>query len=562
MFVSLNKKIIYSIITFFFITSIIFVSTFYMIYGNKIQEEQLINIQRNQQYINLLYKNVILNKELRHILEQNKQIRIVNKDVQDNLAQHSEENQELLLKNEQKRVAEINKTYDNRYNAINESIKIFSISSILIILAILLLTYLLSNWILSPINQISQTAQKVSDGNLDIRITKNKQPLFTDELDILITIFNKMLDNLQHYISEIKRQEHFLQALIDSIPDGIRVIDKEHNVFLANKAYHKQAGISGKKCQKCYNESHKRKIPCSNTGHHCPLHEILNNHRSNIKVIQQFANHPEKHFSINAAPIKYNGENMYIVESIRDLSEDINFSHQQKLSSLGFLSTSIAHEMKNHLGALRMILERLIDKHYANISDDNEEKKQLMLIYNELISSIAVPERLLKLSRSNDDAIQDVNCNDAVNDVISLLDFEAKSKGINIEFQPSSTPLVISGNEADFKMAAINLILNAIKAMEANGVLSIKIENTAKNVKISFADTGIGIPHENINRIFEPFFSDGRESQQKGNGLGLSITKTIVENFGGTISVTSTVGVGSCFTLSFPLIKNLAKKKL
>mgnify|MGYP001119266650 CR=1 FL=1 len=562
MFISLNKKIIYSITIFFFITSIIFVSTFYMIYGNKIQEEQLINIQRNQQYINLLYKNVTLNKELRHILEQNKHLKISNQGILDNLSLQSEENQENLLKNEQKRIAEINESYDKRYNAIGESIKIFGISSILIILSIILLTYLLANWILNPINQISQTAKQVSEGNLNIRIPKNKQPMFTDELDILITIFNQMLDNLQHYISEIKKQEHFLQALVDSIPDGIRVIDKNYNIFLANKAYHKQVGNIGKKCRKCYNASHKRKEPCDISSIHCPLHEILNNQRSNIKVIQQFACHPEKHLSINAAPIQYDGENLYIVESIRDLSEDINFSHQQKLSSLGFLSTSIAHEIKNHLGALRMILERLLDKHYSDIPDDNEEKQQLLLIYNELISSIAVPERLLKLSRTNENAIQDVNCGDAITDILSLLDFEAKSKGININFQPPETPCLISGNEADFKMAAINLTLNAIKAMDANGTLTIKIEKKAQTVNISFSDTGIGIPPENINRIFEPFFSDGRENRQKGNGLGLSITKTIVENFGGSINVESRVGVGSCFTLSFPPIKNLAKKKL
>ncbi len=562
MFISLNKKIIYSITIFFFITSIIFVSTFYMIYGNKIQEEQLINIQRNQQYINLLYKNVTLNKEIRNILEQNKHIKISDPDIFNTLTQQSEENQETLLKTEQKRIAEINESYDKRYNAINESIKIFGISAILIILSIILLTYLLANWILNPINQISQTAKQVSEGNLNIRIPKHKQPIFTDELDILISIFNQMLDNLQHYISEIKKQEHFLQALIDSIPDGIRVIDKDYNIFLANKAYHKQVGSIGKKCKKCYKAAHKRKEPCDPTNTHCPLHEILNNHRNNIKVIQQFSEHPEKHLSINAAPIQYNGENLYIVESIRDLSEDINFSHQQKLSSLGFLSTSIAHEIKNHLGALRMILERLLDKHYANVPDDNEEKKQLLLIYNELISSIAVPERLLKLSRSSESAIQDVNCGDAITDILSLLDFEAKSKGINIDFQAPTSPCLISGNEADFKMAAINLTLNAIKAMDANGTLTIKIEENPKGINIKFIDTGVGIPPENINRIFEPFFSDGQENRQKGNGLGLSITKTIVENFGGSINVESQIGIGSCFTLSFPTIKSLAKKKL
>ena len=183
-----------------------------------------------------------------------------------------------------------------------------------------------------------------------------------------------------------------------------------------------------------------------------------------------------------------------------------------------------------------------------------------MLIYNELLNCIDVPERLLKLTRASTDDKQIVDCNSAINDVLGLLDFEAKSKGVNIVFSPSPDELKITGNETDFKMAAINLILNAIKAMDANGILTIHINKDRNKVKISFNDTGIGISEENLTRIFEPFFTNGREDRQRGNGLGLAITKSIVEKFGGHINVTSQVGVGSCFTLSFPAIKNVAKK--
>lgn len=560
MFISLNKKIIYSIVLLFFFTSIIFIYTFYKVYGNKIQEEQLQNINRNQQYFTLLNKNINLTKELHQIIKMYPQIKTSDSDFLKNVNNQTTEAQIKQLTAESLRISENIKNYDNRYQAIQESFKILILSSLLIIIAILLLAYLMKLWILTPINRISAITQKVSSGDLSPRIGRDHSPKFTDELDFLITTFNKMLDNLQNFIIEIKNKEKFQQALIDSIPDGIRVIDEDHNIIIANKAYKQQIG--NKKCEKCFASSHNRKTPCSYQEYHCPLHEIINNKHKNIRVVQQFANQPQKHLSINAAPLQYNGPTKYIIEAIRDLSDDINFSHQQKLSSLGFLSTSIAHEIKNHLGALRIILERLIDKFYTDKPDEAEDKKHIMLIYNELLSCIDVPERLLKLSRTVEDKKQEINCNNAIKDVLGLLDFEAKSKGINIEFVPPSSPPCISGNEADFKMAAINLILNAIKAMNANGTLTIKAESTNKKVKLSFNDTGVGIPPQNINRIFEPFFSDGRENQQKGNGLGLAITKSIVEKFGGNISVTSKVGVGSCFTLSFPQIKKLAKKEL
>ena len=371
-----------------------------------------------------------------------------------------------------------------------------------------------------------------------------------------------MLDNLRKFISEAKEQEAFLQALIDSIPDGIRVIDKNYNIIISNKAYRKQVGSGQTKYTKCYQASQNLNAPCSREKQYCPVQAILKNKQDNIKVIQQFCGHPSRHLSINAAPLHHTGKEKYIVESIRDLSDDINFSHQQKLSSLGFLSTSIAHEIKNHLGALRIITERLIDKFYANRPNDDEEKKHLTLIYNELLNCIDVPERLLKLTRSNSDGEQKIDCAAAVEDVIALLDFEAKSKGISISLETAAPNLTILGNAADFKMVAINLILNAIKAMDNGGNMEIKVSQDKKDrIVISFKDNGSGIPKENINRIFEPFFSDsGNGERTKGTGLGLAISKSIVEKFGGNISVTSTLGKGSCFTLSFPSIKNLAKK--
>ena len=559
MFVSLNRKIIYSILLLFLITSLVFVYTFYLVYGNKIQEEQLYSIQRNQQYIDLLYRNINISKELRQILADHPTIK-VDESVKKNITISTSEDERIeQLAQEQKRIAEISQSFDQRYKTIQESLKIFGISSILIVLSIIFLGLLITRWILNPINKIAAVSAEVSKGNLSVRIKEDRHSRFIDELDYLTLTFNKMLDNLQNVISALKDQEAFLQSLIDSIPDGIRVIDKDYNIIVANKAYYKQVGLPQKNCGKCYQASQKTEAPCSPEAFHCPLREILNNGKTNVKVVQQFSAFPQRHLSINAAPLHYAGKEQYIVESIRDLSDDINFSHQQKLSSLGFLSTSIAHEIKNHLGALRMILERLLDKFYRDKDDNSEEKKNLMMIYNELVSCIAVPERLLKLTRSTSEASQQVNVTDSINDVINLLDFEVKSKGITIEFAPPAEEVLIRGNDADFKMVVINIMLNALKAMDAGGLLTVSI-NRNRHIDISFADTGIGIPAENLNRIFDPFFSEGHDASKKGTGLGLSIAKSIVEKSGGKINVSSRVGSGSCFTLSFPPIKNLAKK--
>ncbi len=554
MFVSINKKIIYSILFLFLFTSIIFVSTFYIVYGNKIQEEQLYSIQRNQQYIDLLYRNINMIKDFRTIVLENPKLKI-DENIKTTIFA-SEESQLKELSNRKEQMAKINQSFDERYQAIQTSLQIFGISSILLFITIILVGYLISRWVLMPINRISAVSESVSRGNLKIRIKNPKKTYFKDELDNLTNTFNLMLDNLESVIHEVKDKEAFLQALIDSIPDGIRVIDKNYNIIIANKAYYNQ---TGNKQIKCYKSSQNIDHPCNEQTHLCPLHTLLQQKTQNVRFIQQFNKHPERHLSINAAPLTHYGKKRYIVESIRDLSDDINFSHQQKLSSLGFLSTSIAHEMKNQLGALRMILERLKDKYYEDKPNTAEDKKLLELVHSGLINCIDIPERLLKLTRNSSSEISNIDCISSIKDVINLLDFEAKSKGIVITFEHPDKTLYIRGNEADFKMVGINLILNALKAIENTGQINISLKATSQKILINFADTGIGISKQDINRIFDPFFSNGADNNSKGNGLGLSISKSIVEKAGGHISVKSTLGKGSVFTLSFPLIKNLAK---
>lgn len=551
MFVSLNKKFIYTIAFFFLFTAILFIYTFYIIYGIRFQEEQKSTLTRNQQYLEMLSENNMLRKEIRAIIENNPKLNISDFLKKEVLSDNLEESiLQTAISKEKKRTEELMKSYEDRYSTVKEGIRIISASSILIVLAIALLWFLMRRWILAPLDKLSFVSEEVSKGNLNSRIELEKQHIFLDEIDILSETFNKMLDNLQASIFEIKEKEKFLQSLIDGIPDGLRVIDQDYNIIVANKEYYKQIGRN-KNCRKCYEASQGLDEPCSKTMFSCPLHEICTNKKTNIRVVQQFINHPNRHLSINAAPLKLN-DKLLVVEVIRDLSDDIKFSHQQKLSSLGFMATSVAHEMKNHLGSVRMIMERMLDKYYQDKDNNNEEKKLLSLIYNQIVECINVPERLLKLSKFSSDEFKDIKCIDNIKDVIALLDYEAKHNGIVIELTPEQSNVVIRGSKADFKMVIVNLILNAIKAIKTNGTIKIDVSETTKNTIIKVIDNGSGISKDNLTRIFEPFYSDGKDTRMGGTGLGLSIVKSIVEKFKGTISVSSELDVGTCFTLKFP----------
>ena len=540
MFFSLSKKFIYIMLLVFIFISMIFLCSFYVVYGQRIQEEQLSVFRRNQQYVQLLLENISLRKELNRGRPGN------NKDIT---------RLENELSFERRSTAAALRSYNSRYESIKNGINIILFSALLITFLLIVLWFLINHFIIKPINRLSEISLKITAGDLSLRLSAPHRRL-RDELDILSDNFNKMISTLSDNIIEIRQREHFLQSLIDGIPDGICVIAPDGSVIITNQTYNKQIG-SGipPACGKCYTLHYARNEICAkNTA--CPIRAVINQKQQRFQSIHQFAQAPGKHFAINAAPVTFSSlggrEETCIVLAIRDLSDEIRFSHQQKLSSLGFLATSVAHEMKNHLGAIRMIVEGLLNKIPANASPI--EQKYLHLIDNQLIECIKVPERLLRLAHnpSGDDPAP-VSCQDNIKEVLNLLDYEAKHNGIIINTDFPDEDLKIIGNDIDFKMMIINLLQNAFKAMPQNGILTLNIRrNRKKQIIINIQDNGRGIPARNLPHIFEPFFTDGSSAAIKGTGLGLAIVKSIVESFGGTITVKSKEHQGTTFTLAFP----------
>ena len=550
MFISLNKKILYTISIFLILTFIIFLLTFFAVYGRKFIEEQRFSTLNTLQISDLNYKNIVLEQELHNIIQSNSQVLL------------SEKAQKIIssspisghdISQEYQRLNLLTQNYHKRYRSMEEAIKITITSALTIVIMILIIGILIRNWLLIPIKRLSKASDKVSSGDLTPRIKKKSQ-LFHDELSNLTTTFNQMLDNLAHSFDEIKTKERFLQSLIDSIPDGIRVIDENYNIIIANKTYYTQTGhtiptIS----EKCYFSSQCLNHPCSATTHRCPLREIKKHNLPVINVIQAFSRNQGHHYSINAAPMhittSHGKKETYIVESIRDLSGDIEYSHQQKLSSFGFLGTSIAHEIKNHLGSIRLIIEALLEQ--KNTQRSKEDTNYLQLIKQQIHECINVPERLLSLSRESISENTQIICTECIKEIIALLDYEAKRNGIIINFIDKSHKSTLYGNSGDFKMIIINLIQNAIKAMPSGGELNIELKKRKNTITISFTDTGCGISSKDIQRIFEPFYSTQQGLGAAGTGLGLPIVKSIVEKFSGHISVKSQLQKGTCFTLKF-----------
>lgn len=540
MFFSLNKKFFVAILAFFLLFSAIFIVIFDGIIGKKIRAEHSNIITRNQYVIDLLNENIDLRKTLRDIAPS----------IQSNtLATALRQKQEEL--NKERRINEdLNQNYNENYATLTESLRIISLGAILTMASLIILWFLLRRWVTAPLDKLTILSIAVANGDFSQRF-KLKKSYSTDEFDVLMTTINFMLDNIENNINEIKQKEIFLQNLIDALPDAIRIIDDNYNITLSNKTYNllmrnNKMPVS-EKCYQDYQED--ANCPCNPSQYICPLKEFKKNKKSNnIKLIHSINNKP---FSINSARLNFNGKPA-IVESIRDLSENIHYSHQQKISSLAFLSTSLAHEMKNNLGAINLILSGILQKYYSEKSQDSEEKKYLEMISSQIIECLKVPERLLKLARNNNQSDDDFDVINGINDILSLLDYEIKRKGINVIKDYTQKQLKLHGNETDFKMVILNLTQNAINAMPDGGNLFIRCTNDAQKITISIKDTGCGIDTTDLKHIFEPFYSVSTKQKKEGTGLGLAIVKDIINQFKADISVTSQKGEGSCFEITFP----------
>ena len=557
MFISLNKKILCSILVFMFVLIGLFFIIFINFYARNLQDRQNSIYMRNQYVVDLLYDNIALQKRIADIYAQNPNI-----SIQDNV-QNISKGIDLTTKElsrEQKLNAELQKNYNNNKEALKIGAQILAFSLFIVILFIFLLIFMLDFWVIRPIEKLIEISRQVSLGIFSNRIS-TKKGRFQDEFDILYSTFNKMLDNTEYSIEEIKNRETFLQKLIDAIPDGIRVIDKEYNVIMANKAFHNILNLKkssvGQKCYRAYGFSCEG---CLQRQYTCPIKELLQNKENIPEHFHTIHEVGKKPLYLNAIHLRWGQgqNNIYVVEAFHDLSNDVRFSHQQKVSSLAFLSTSIAHEMKNNLGAIRMIFEGILTSYYANIPDDNDQKKYLKMAYNQLVETIKTPERLLRLAQYSDNDNTDIDIETSIKDILLMIDYDAKRHGVSINTQ-FERHLNFMGNEADFKMIILNLIQNAIKAMPNGGELSISTHRKNNFIHLNIRDTGIGIDANKIKHIFEPFYSANNNA--KSSGLGLAIVSSLVEKLHGKIKVKSKIGKGTEFTIQIPTKTNSISKK-
>jgi two-component system, NtrC family, sensor kinase len=234
----------------------------------------------------------------------------------------------------------------------------------------------------------------------------------------------------------------------------------------------------------------------------------------------------------------------------RELEEThLKLLHSEKMASLGKLAAGVAHEINNPLGGILI---------YANILQeemprDDPRWEDLKQIIDQTLRCKEIVRELLDFSRQTKHRWVQCNVNQALQQTISLLGKQALFQNVQIvnEIDPRLTQII--ADPGQINQVIINLMTNAVDAMNGKGILTVRTYPLPeeKMIGLAISDTGCGIPGENLSRIFDPFFTT--KDTGKGTGLGLSTVYGIVEEHGGTIEVRSDIGQGTTFVLKLPI---------
>ena len=209
------------------------------------------------------------------------------------------------------------------------------------------------------------------------------------------------------------------------------------------------------------------------------------------------------------------------------------------------MAAGIAHELNTPLTYIMGNLELLQGQ---NLSDSQQDMLRSVGRGAERLKSLA--QSLLGFSRPSREDLVPLSANEVVERSLELCHYQIMKGGVRLEKQLSADLPRVLGVSNQLEMALINLVVNAIHAMEPGGVLKVATANKGSQVEISVSDTGHGIPEEVQPSVFEPFFTTKPEG--KGTGLGLSTVLMVVERHNGKIDFTSKVGQGTTFRITLP----------
>ena len=410
----------------------------------------------------------------------------------------------------------------------SKSSKYFLLIIIGVVVISIVLCEKLVKIIVQPVRELEEVTKKIANGDLN----KRAVIYYNDEIGSLAKTFNEMADMLEIKISDSLDKQNKLEAILESMESGVIAITAAGKVMLINPYAKSLFGIG-------------EDIIGKNISNYIIDHDFLSFIRDvmdiDAKEIKLF--HPfEREIKVKKAPIiGQRGSEIGIVISIQDITDIKRLENMRSQ-----FVANVSHELKTPLTSIKGFSETL-----RIVDDENTKNKFLDIIDKEtdrltlLIDDILILSNIENMNKLSNEKF---NPNEVVEDVINMIKKEAAKKNISIEVEKKFNGLLV-GDKDKFYQVVLNLTTNSIKYSNENGNVKIFTNKSKDKFVLMVKDDGIGIPKEDLPRIFERFYIVDKSRPSKSTGLGLAIVKHIVKLFNGEIFVESEVGKGSKFTV-------------
>ncbi len=400
----------------------------------------------------------------------------------------------------------------------------------------ILLSFILARTITNPVQRLTRTAQRIAAGDF----SQQPQAESADEIGNLTRTFGEMAKVLENTLAEVNGERNKLSTLFTYMADGVVAFDKSGHILHMNPAAQQMLGME--------------------FGPELIYTQVFPNLNVEESDLGEGGRYIEIDYAANKRILKIllamfgtaEDENSGIMAVLHDITE------QKKLdSSRREFVANVSHELRTPLTNVKGYTETLLD---AGDELDGETRRNfLQVIYNESDRMTHIVKDLLTLSQLDygkmDMEMSPIPVKLIVQNIASAMLIEARGQGLTLETKLEEPLPLILADRNRMEQVIANIVSNAIKYNRPGGTVTLSAFSQEDKAVIKVQDTGIGIPQEDIPRLFERFYrvDKARSRERGGTGLGLAIAKEIVEQHQGTIGVESQLDAGTTVTITLPV---------
>ena len=367
-------------------------------------------------------------------------------------------------------------------------------------------------------------------------------------------------EQLRTLLTSFEEEYSLFVATMDSIYDGLILLDKANIVVKVNRAASRILNIHrGELQDKLFWEC----INCDKIA--LFVKEVIINEevkKTETFILNSNTSSTPVYIEVSIFPLvlekKVIGNIIVLKDVTKEKQDEIRQHRLESLASLSNAAAGVAHEINNPIGAMS-IHAQLLEKKINTLAIDNDDKEKILkhihVITEEIESLNKTVVNFLFAVRPISFEFTNIHINSLINSIVELYDEEFKEASIKIVLDLDPTIHTILGDERFIRQAFVNIFTNAKAAMTEGGNFFISTYEKDNLVYISFEDTGCGIDEENIQKIFQPYFT----TKPEGTGLGLTLTYKVIKEHGGDIFLHSEKNRGTTFIFSLPILRKTEK---